>query len=428
MLTFRSIWKTKDVRNSIIYVVLILALFRFAAHIPVPGVDAEALVRFFQSNQVLGLLNLFSGGTLENFSIVALGVAPYITSSIIFQLLTMIVPSLEEMNKEEAGRQKMNQWTRIATVPLAALQGYALILLFKTQGLGSAALGGLAVSGFDIASAIIVMSAGSVFLMWLGELMSEKHVGNGISILIFSSIIAGLPTFLQRTFATYTSDQLFSVIMFVALVMLTVVAVVVIHEGTRNIPVQYARQRALGRMSGRIASNLPLRVNMAGVIPIIFAISLIIFPQTAAQFFVNAKTDFIREAALFISTLFQNQLFYGAIYFVLVFLFTYFYTEVVFHPQQVAENLQRQGGFIPGIRPGKHTAEYLQWTTNRILLTGAFFLGIIAVLPIIVQAITRSQLLVIGGTSVLIVVSVVIESIKQVESNVSMHEYDSIGL
>jgi preprotein translocase subunit SecY len=414
-----AIWKTKDLRASIIFVLLMLVVFRLAAHIPVPGVDPSALRELFASNQILGLMNLFSGGGMENFSIVMMGVGPYITSSIIFQLLGMIVPALEEMNKEEAGRQKINMWTRWATIPLAAIQAYAMINLLRSSSAGVIT----SLSPFDFVAMVITISAGTIFLMWIGELISEKKIGNGISLLIFAGIIASLPTSVQQLMVNYDPSMLFTIIGFAVIAVITVVGVVIINEGQRNIPVQYARQVRGQRAFGGSSTHLPLRVNMAGVIPIIFAISVILFPSMVAQFFVNASNPMLASIAQKTITLFQNQLIYGISYFVLVFAFTYFYTEIVFHPSRIAENLQKQGGFIPGIRPGSHTTQYLSFTTRRIIFAGALFLAIIAVLPLIMQYFSGIQSLAIGGTSLLIVVSVVIETVKQIESQLTMRQY-----
>src|SRR3989338_2516200 len=339
------VFKIKELRMSILFVLGMLVLFRLAAHIPVPGVDASSISQFLQSNQILGLLNVFSGGTLERFSVVALGVGPYITSSIIFQLLAMIIPRMEEMQKEEQGRRKITQWSRIATVPLALLQAYSIIVLFTQQGAGI----GLDLRGVETVLAVITMTAGTIFLMWLGELISERNIGNGISLLIFAGIIAGLPTFFQQLFATFDRSQLFNLILFVALFVVTIIAVVYINECQRNIPVQYARMQQGARSLGGISSHIPLRINMGGMIPIIFAISLVLFPPTIAQFFLQAKSAWLASAAQSVITLFQNQLFYAVIYFLLVFGFTFFYAGVVFRPEQIAENIQKQGGFIPGI-------------------------------------------------------------------------------
>jgi preprotein translocase subunit SecY len=417
-----QIWKAKDLRENLLFVLAMLVIFRFAAHIPIPGIDVVALQRLFNSNQLLGLMNLFSGGGMENFSIVMMGVAPYITSSIIFQLLTMIVPSLEEMNKEEYGRQKINTWTRWLTVPLAALQAYSMITLLTRSSSGVVAQ----MSMFNLITAIVTITAGTVFLMWIGELITEKKVGNGISLLIFAGIVSKLLKTLQQVAVTYDASQLFTVIAFVIIAILTVVGVVIISEGQRNIPVQYAKQFRGNRMYGGTTSHLPLRVNMAGVIPIIFAVSVVLFPPMVAQFFVQAKSASIAHAATWVIQLFQNQLFYGVSYFVLVFAFTYFYAEVIFHPTQIAENLQKQGGFIPGIRPGRHTAEYLAYTARKVIFAGALFLSGIAVLPLAMRYLTGIQALAIGGTSLLIVVSVVIETMKQIEAQLTMREYDGL--
>jgi preprotein translocase subunit SecY len=419
MNTLLRIWKTKELRSSLIFVLLMLVVFRIAAHIPVPGIDATALAQVFSKNQFLGLLNIFSGGTLKNFSIVAMGVMPYITASIIFQLFGMIIPFFEELQKEESGRQKINQWTRLLTIPLSFIQAYSLILLLSQQGQFFV---GAQVS--TILFAIVSMTAGTVFLMWIGELISEKNIGNGVSIIILAGIVAGLPTILSQSLVVYDKSQLITLILFIAVVIVTVVGIVIMNEAQRNIPVQYARHIQGSRLAGGSSSHIPIRLNMGGVIPIIFAISIILFPTVLAQFFMNAKTPFLRTAAIQVLQIFQNQLFYGIAYFLLVFLFAYFYTSVIFHPDQVAENIQKQGGFIPGIRPGKHTADYLSFITNRILLLGATFLAVIAVLPLVVQHFTGSQSLVIGGTSILIIVAVVIDSVKQIGAQLTMREYD----
>lgn len=408
---------------SLLYVLGMLVLFRIVAHIPIPGIDAGALSQFFQSNQILGLLNIFSGGSIERFSVAALGVSPYITSSIIFQLLAMIIPRLEELSKEgEYGQQKINQYTRWLTVPLALLQAYGLLTLLRR----SSPLILPTITAFQMMTILVTMTAGAVFLMWLGELITERKVGNGISLLIFAGIVSDLPRAVQQTVLAFDRTQMTNFIAFIAIALVTVVGVVLITEAQRNVPVSYARRVRGMRMYGGVDTHLPLRVNMAGVIPIIFAISIILFPPLIAQFFVGARTTFIAQIAQFIITLFQGQLFYGISYFVLVVGFTYFYTAVIFHPDRIAENLQKQGGFVPGIRPGKPTAEYLSYTLNRILLIGAIFLGVIAVLPLAVQQLTRLQTLVIGGTSLLIVVSVVIETVKQIDSQLTMREYEGL--
>jgi preprotein translocase subunit SecY len=419
----QAAWRIKEIRNGFLFVFAAMVLFRVVAHIPLPGVDLIALRNFFEANQVLGLLNLFSGGTISNFSVVALGVAPYITASIIFQLLGMIVPSIEAIQKEgESGQKRINQWTRILTVPLAILQSFGLLSILRQSQFQIITQ----TDTFHLVTLIATVTAGTVFLMWLGELISEKKVGNGISLLIFAGILAGLPTQASQLLATYDSSQLFTWVIYGVIALLTIVGVVFVTEAQRNIPVQYARQtRGQGVLSGGISSSLPLRVNMSGVIPIIFAISILLFPSVLAQFFVSARTPWLADAARTVITTMQNQWVYGILYFLLVFAFTFFYTAVVFHPDKIAENLQKQGGFIPGIRPGKPTSDYLNAVINRLNLFGAFFLGAIAILPHIAQGAGGSQLLAVGGTSLLIVVSVVIESVKQVESQITMREYDA---
>jgi preprotein translocase subunit SecY len=419
----KRVWEVREVRNGLLFVLLMMVIFRVTANIPLPGIDLVALKRFFEANQVLGLLNLFSGGTIRNFSVVALGVAPYITASIIFQLLTMIVPRLEEIQKEgESGQRRINQWTRLLSVPLSIIQSFGLLALMQQ----SQAPILTDTSPLHIAMIVCAVTAGSLFLMWIGELISEKKVGNGISLLIFAGIVADLPTMLSQFLATYEPSQFFTVLLYIGVAVVTVVGVVFVTEGQRNVPVQYARQiRGVGASSGGAATFLPLRVNMVGVIPIIFAISLLLFPTIIAQFFAQARAPWLQQAAQWVLVTLQDQWVYGILYFLLVVGFTYFYTAVVFHPERIAENLQKQGGFVPGIRPGRPTAEYLQHVINRITLGGAMFLGVIAILPLLLQGATGNQLLALGGTSLLIVVSVVIESVKQVESQLTMRQYDA---
>lgn len=418
-----KVWHTKDVRNNILIVLGLLVVFRLVAHIPVPGVDTENLKSFLAGNQILGLLNLFSGGTMENFSIIMLGVSPYITASIIFQLLAMIVPKLEEITKEgESGQQRINMYTRWLTVPLAFLQSYGMIKLLNNSARPVLA----DLSPFNVVVIMLTITAGTMFLVWLGELISERKVGNGISLLIFAGIVSSLPTTLRNAAVNYTSADFYTFVLFALIGIATVVGVVFISEGQRNIPVNYAKQMRGTHAYGGGNTHLPLRVNMAGVIPIIFAVSLVMFPSMIAQFFVHAKAAWLAAAATKTIILFQNQIFYAVVYFLLVFGFTYFYTAVIFHPQKIAENLQKQGGFVPGIRPGKETEKYLQGTMSRINLVGATFLGLIAILPLLIQLFSGTQSFQIGGTSLLIVVAVAIETAKQIEAQMTMHEYDRI--
>ena len=418
------IWKIKDVRKNILSVCGLLAIYRLVAHIPVPGVNIDNLRDFLSGQQIFQLLDVFSGGTVKNFSLIMLGVAPYITSSIIFQLLTMIVPKLEEMQKEgESGQAKINMYTRWLTVPLAFLQSYAMIrfLAGSSNDILPADLGGM-----GMLTIMFSITGGTMFLVWIGELISERKVGNGISLLIFAGIVASLPSVVAGAVANYTSADFYTFIMFGAITIATVVGVVFINEGQRKIPVNYAKQVRGTRVFGGGTTHLPIRVNMAGVIPIIFAISLVMVPPMIAQFFVSAKAEWLKDAAMFVIRIFNNQAFYGILYFLLVFGFTFFYTSVIFNPKKVAENLQKNGGFIPGIRPGKETEGYLASIVSRINLVGASFLGLIAVLPLLLRAVSGSQVLTIGGTSLLIVVAVAIESAKQIESQLTMHEYDRV--
>ena len=406
---------------KVLFVLAMLLVFRVIAHIPIPGVDITALRKFFSSNQLLGLFNVFSGGGLDNFSVVMLGVGPYITSSIIFQLLTMIIPSLEQLSKEgEQGQERINQWQRLLTVPLAMLQSFATISLLRQQN-GSILP---SISHFELITAIIAITAGTLFLMWIGELISEKKIGNGISLIIFAGIVARIPSEVQQTLSTFDSTKIFTYILVLGVFLVTIAGIVFITEAQRNIPVSYARRIRGNRVFGGVDTHLPLRVNQAGVIPIIFAVSLVVFPPLIAQFFQHSHIGWLATVAVHTITLFQNPVFYAGLYFVLVVAFTYFYTSVVFHPQQIAENLQKQGGFVPGIRPGQNTAEYLGYVSNRIMLAGALFLGIIAVLPNIMQSATGIKTLIIGGTSLLIVVSVVIETVKQIDAQLVMRDYE----
>jgi len=419
----KQAWKVKEVRDGILFVIAMMVIFRLTAAIPLPGIDLAALRNLFSSSQFLGLLNLFSGGTLSSFSIVALGVAPYITASIIFQLLAMIVPQIEELQKEgESGQKKINQWTRMLTVPLAVIQSFALIGLLQQSQVPILTNS----SPLHIATVVFALTGGTMFLTWIGELMSEKKVGNGISLLIFAGIVAQIPNLISQVMATYDPSQLFTLIIYVLALIFMVLGIVYVNEGQRNIPVQYARQaRGMSSSVGGVASSLPLRVNMGGVIPIIFAISLLLFPSVIAQFLSQARSPWLADAARWVLVTMQDQWVYGITYFLLVFSFTFFYTGVIFHPERVAENLQRQGGFIPGIRPGRPTAEYLTAVANRITLGGALFLAIIAVVPLLAQGSVRNIALTLGGTSLLIIVSVVIEALKQVESQITMREYDA---
>lgn len=423
MNTLSLIWKTRDLRWKIVAVILLLLATRVLVHIPIPGINVSGLQSFFQGNQFLNLLDIFSGGGLTNFSIAMLGVGPYITASIIMQLLVMIVPSLKDLQKEsgEAGRAKINQYTRFITIPLAVLSGFGTIRLLQSQG-GAEILG--VFSPFQWFLTLLAVAAGTMLVMWIGEIISEYGIGNGLSLIIFAGIVARLPASLRSLVELYDPSKLPMIIGFSAAIVLVVAGVILVTEAQRNIPVSYAKRQRGDKQFGGVDSHLPLRLNQAGVIPIIFALSLMLFPAIIAQFFLNAKTEIIREIAQHAINFTNTQgLWYGLVYFFLVVAFTYFYTNIVFNPDDVSENMQRSGGFIPGLRPGQQTASYLYKVLNRITLPGSLFLGLIAVLPFIVQSLTGTQSLTLGGTGLLIVVSVVIETIKQVEAQLTMHDY-----
>jgi len=416
-----QIFKIRELRNKILFVMVIFVIFRLTANIPVPGIDAERLKSFFESNQLFGLLNLFTGGAMRNLSIAMLGLGPYITAVIIMQLLTMIFPRLEALYKEEgeAGRQKFNQYGRILTVPLSALQAYSMIMLFKSQQIFGA------LSIFQLVTTISVITAGTLFLMWLGELVSEKGIGNGVSLLIFAGIVASFPNSFRQTLINWDPANIPSYLGFLAIALIVIIGVVIITDGRRNIPVSYAKRIRGNRMYGGVSTYLPLNVNPAGVMPIIFALSFILLPGMIGSFLANAQNHWVATVARFLRDLFtRGQLTYGIVYFLLVIIFTYFYTAVTFDPKNISSNLQKMGGFVPGIRPGQPTTEFLNFILNRVLLVGAVFLGLIAVAPTIVQGATGVTTFQVGGTSILIVVSVILETLRQIESQLTMREYE----
>ncbi len=419
MKKFLLIFQIPELRKKILVVAGLLLVFRLFSAIPIPGVDAERLSSFLSSNQLLGFFNIFSGGALANLSIVMLGVGPYITATIIMQLLTMIFPQLKEIYYEqgEAGRAKFNRYSHYLTVPLAALQAYGFLnLLISQQVISSLSL-------FDIIRNVTVITAGSVFLMWLGDLITEQKIGNGVSLLIFAGIVSALPSTIQGIIFGYDPSLIPTYVAFLILGIVVIAGVVFINEGERKIPISYSKRVRGNRVYGGVSSYLPLKVNQAGVIPIIFAISLLLFPQFIAQISAFVSSDLSIRLTDLVNRFLSNQLIYSSFYFLLVVLFTYFYTAVTFDPQEIAKNLQRSGGFIPGIRPGEPTGEYLGKIINRTTLFGALFLGIIAILPNITQIITGIQLLTLGGTALLIVVSVAIEIMRQVDSHLSIREY-----
>ena len=419
---FSLLFTDPDLRRKILFILAVLAAFRLAAAIPVPGVDATRLHAFLAGNQFFGLFNIFSGGVLGNLSIMMLGVGPYITASIIMQLLTMIVPRLKELYQEEgeAGRARFNQYSRYLTLPLSFLQGYGLlVLLIRQQIIPSLSL-------FGFASNILVVTAGTFLLVWLGELITEKGLGNGVSFLIFAGIVSGIPSAIRQQLFTFTADQLPSLLAVLIISVVVIAGVVIVSEGQRNLPVSYAKRVRGMKVYGGVSTHLPLRVNQAGVIPIIFAVSIILFPGLVGSFLAGVPNDIAQSVSRFLIQIFNNQIIYGIFYFLLVFLFTYFYTAVTFDPNAIAENVQKQGGFILGVRPGRPTAEFLSRIINRITLAGGLFLGVVAVLPLIVQGAFGIQTVSVGGTALLIVVSVILETLKQVDAQLVMREYDHV--
>ncbi|MEX0931984.1 MAG: preprotein translocase subunit SecY [Candidatus Saccharimonadales bacterium] len=426
-------FKNRQIRNRIFSVLIILLIFRLLSHIPVPiGNPADLrlfLEGLFANNRFLGFIDMFSGGALANFSIVLMGLGPYINASIIMQLMGQVVPKISELKKEgEAGRKKINQYTRMLTLPLAMGQAVGSVFFLKRL---SAQSGQIDIVGNPTLAQwvliISVITAGSVLLMWLGEILSEKGIGNGISLLIFAGIIAQLPAMSGQLFSLLQTDasKIITVLLFIFATILTTYFIVKLNEGQRRVTVSYAKRVQGSKAYGGVESTLPIRVITAGVIPIIFAVAFLSVPPFLSQIFINAETIWVAGIAQNVSNWFApTSNVYAVVYFSLVVLFTYFYTGVVFNVKDIAENLQKQGGFIPGIRPGKQTADYLKRVVNRITLFGSISLGLIAILPFIAERITGSSILTIGGTGLLIVVSVAIESLRQLESQTVMLAYE----
>ena len=416
----KLIWTDKGLRNKVFFVLGSLIVFRFLSAVPIPGIDTVALEKFLSNNQFFGILNIFSGGGLTNLSIIMLGVGPYITSSIIMQLLTIMVPSLKKIYHEEgeAGRKKFTQYSRLLTIPLAAIQGFSLLAILENQSILTH------LTAFDRIVNLFIVIAGSILLMWLGELVSEFGIGNGVSLIIFAGIVSQLPSHVAQLIFAFDVSQIPLFIGFLIAGVAIIAGVVLVTEAERPIPVTYAKQVRGAKMYGGGSTYLPLRVNQAGVIPIIFALSILLFPQIIGAFLARFSSHAIlaKISAVLISFT-QTSWLYAVLYFILVFLFTYFYTAVTFDPHALSENLQKNGAFIPGIRPGVSTSDYISKVLSRITLLGAGFLGFIAVLPLIMQAITGISSLALGGTTILIVVSVVLDLIKKVDAQVSMREY-----
>lgn len=415
---FSKIVRSPDIRKKLLITALILVIYRLVAHVPAAGIDRSSLQSLFQGSPLLSLLDVFSGGTLANFSIMALGLAPYINASIILQLMTYVIPRLEELSKEgEFGQEKINQYTRFLTVPLAALQSFGMYTLLRGQAIIPV------LDPISLIALVVTMTAGSMFVVWLGELISEYGLSNGISFLIFAGIVARLPITLGQSVAIITPEDLLKTAIFLILAVVIIGLIVFMNEATRQIPINYARR--VGR-TGLSSSYLPLRLNQAGVIPIIFAVSLVLLPSMVSQFLAGAENQQISLLATKVAAAFNPQsLIYNIFYFLLVFGFTYFYTSIVFNPEKISENLQKQGGFIPGIRPGQQTAKYLTGVLNRITLVGATFLGLVAIMPSFFQNFIGVANLAIGGTGILIVVSVVLELTRELESQLVMKRYDS---
>ncbi len=416
---FALILQDKTLRQRILFTLFALALFRVFAAVPIPGVDNAKLAQFFASNEFLGLLNVFSGGGLSQLSIVMLGVGPYITGSIILQLLTIMSPRLKEMYQEEgnAGRRKFAQYGRLLTIPLALIQAFSFIKILQSQQI----LGQL--SNLNLAADLIVITAGSVLLMWVGELISEYGIGNGVSLIIFSGIVAALPTAIGQLAVSFDTSMLPVYIAAAVAAVLVIIGVVIVTEAERPIPITYAKQVRGNKVYGGTSTYLPLRINQAGVIPIIFALSILLFPQMILQFLQKSSVGLVQSISTTVLGVLANEWFYGVAYFLLVFIFTYFYTAVTFDPDQISTNLQKNGAFIPGVRPGKSTSDHISRILTRLTLVGALFLGLIAILPLIMKGITGITAVSIGGTALLIVVSVVIDLIKKIDAQVSIREY-----
>ncbi|MEK7060108.1 MAG: preprotein translocase subunit SecY [Patescibacteria group bacterium] len=415
----KLIWTDTILRKRVLFVLFALILFRLLSAIPIPGIDTLALSRFLTNNQFFGILNIFSGGGLSNLSIIMLGVGPYITSSIIMQLLTIMVPALKRIYHEEgeAGRKKFTQYSRMLTIPLAAIQGFSLLAILESQKIL------VNLTAFDRISNIIIVIAGAMLIMWIGELMSEFGIGNGVSLIIFAGIVSQIPAEVNQLIFKFDVSQVPLLILFLVAGAAVIAGVVVVTEAERPIPVTYAKRVRGMKMYGGGSTYLPLRVNQAGVIPIIFALSLLLFPQMIGNFLASSSNAVLLSISKVLMAFSQTSVLYAVLYFILVFLFTYFYTAVTFDPEALATNLQKNGAFIPGIRPGVSTSQYISKVLSRITLLGAVFLGFIAVLPLIVRSLTGITEIALGGTALLIVVSVVLDLIKKIDAQISMREY-----
>ena len=413
------IFSDRNLRKSIGFTLVALIIFRFLGSIPVPGINPAILQQFLQDNQFFSFLNLFSGGGLSQLSIIVLGVGPYITASIIMQLMTTVVPRLKRLFHEEGsiGRKKFNQYSRLLTLPIALIQGFGILTLLARSG----ALPNLSTP--EMIMNIIVVTAGAMLVTWIGELITEFGVGNGVSLIIFAGIVASAPGVLSQLALAYTPSELFNYVLYAIVVVLVIVGVVLMNEAERHVQITYSKQARGMQTYGNTSSHIPMKVNQAGVMPIIFALSILLFPQMIANFFLESNTVWLANASQFVIEILAHPFWYPAIYFILVFGFTYFYTAITFDPEAMAENLHKGGAFVPGIRPGDSTSEFFATVASRLTFVGASFLALIAVLPIVLLSATGNQAVAIGGTGILIVVSVVLDLIKKLDAQVAMRQY-----
>jgi preprotein translocase subunit SecY len=424
--TLRNAFKLPDLRRKILITFVILVVYRLAAHVPVPNIRSDLLAGAFAKNPLLSMLDMFSGGAMSQFSVMAMGVYPYITATIVIQLLQPIIPALEELAKEgEAGRNKLNQYTYFITIPLCALQAFSLGVQLQSQGV----VADFGLSGSSLLptlTTILTMTAGTMFAIWLGELITEQGIGQGLSIIILGGIVARVPQSVGAMIAT----DMRGLIAFLVITAVTVLVIVVVQEGQRRIPVQYGK-RVLAmrgnrlRIAGGQSTHIPLRVNSAGMIPLIFAQALMMLPGVVATYFTSSGVSWVKTVSTSIYSLFNGQsAFYWGMYFFMVIGFTYFYTDMIFQQQDLAGNLKRQGGFIPGIRPGKRTEDYLNGVLRRITLVGAIFLGAVAILPWLVKDVTETTTMLITSSGLLIVVGVVLDTMRQLEAELHMRRYE----
>ena len=415
-----NIWKLPDLRRKLIFTFIILVIFRLAAHVPIPGILPEELSKIFEANQLLGMLDMFSGGAMANFSVMAMGVYPYITASIIIQLLQPLIPALDELSKEgEAGRNKLNQYMLLVTIPLAALQGFSQATLLQRAGaLTNFGLGRTTL--LPTLATLATLTAGTMFAIWLGELIDGEGIGNGISLIIFSGIVSEVPGRVGELILS----NLPGLFIFLAITIVTIVVIIFIQEGQRRIPVQYAKRVRGTKIYGGASTHIPLQVNSAGMIPLIFGVSIMLLPGVVSSYFVDSQVAWVATIAQTVSRIFDSEgIIYWILYFLLVIGFSYFYTDMIFQQQNLAEMLQRQGGFVPGIRPGKRTSDYLSGVLRRITLVGALFLGVVAILPFLTRGIGGGQMMV-TSTGLLIVVGVVLDTMKQLEAQLLMRHYE----